>query len=229
MISLAVTTWVRSQWFSVPTSMNSMKRTIWPVPRNRRARSAIWWSFAPRCTTQLILIGESPGRLRCGDPLEHARGAEVAAAHAPEHLFVVAVEAHRDPAQPGARERLGLLREQIAVGREREIEQAGDRGESLDQARQLVAQQRLAARDADLLDAERNEQARQPLDLLEREQLGPRHEAVVLAVDLGGHAVGAAEVAAVGDRDAQIVQAASQSIAHGITRGIARASPGSQC
>ena len=167
MISRAVTTCERSQWFSVPTSMNSMKRRMWPVPRKWRARSTIWWSLTPFCTTQLILIGARPAACRGRDSLEHARGTEVAAAHAPEHLLVVAVEAHRDAAQAGARERLGLLGEQVAVGGEREVGEARDRGEALDQAREPVAQQRLAARDADLLDAERHEEPREPLDLLE--------------------------------------------------------------
>jgi hypothetical protein len=40
---------------------------------------------------------------------------------------------------------------------EREVAQARQRGEARDQARQLVAQQRLAARDADLLGAELDE------------------------------------------------------------------------
>ena len=52
---------------ALPTSMYSMKRTTWPVPRKRRASSTIVWSFTPRCTTQLILIGASPARLRRGD------------------------------------------------------------------------------------------------------------------------------------------------------------------
>ena len=50
------------------------------------------------------------------------------------------------------------------------------------------------------------ERARQPRDLLEREQLAALEERVVAPEDLPRHAVDAAEVAAVGDRDPQIVQ-----------------------
>ena len=53
----------------------------------------------------------------------------------------------------------------------------------------------------------RDEDAREARDLLEGEQLGARQELVVGAEHLLRHAVDAAEVAAVGDRDAQVAQA----------------------
>ena len=60
---------------------------------------------------------------------------------------------------------------------------------------------RLAAGEADRLDAEPlDEHPGDPLDLLEGEDLGPGQPRHALL----GHAVGAAEVAAVGDRDAQV-------------------------
>ena len=45
-----------------------------------------------------------------------------------------------------------------------------------------------------------------------RQDLGARQEREVAAEDLAGHAVGAPEVAAVGDRDPQVVQAAAEAI-----------------
>src|SRR5262249_5745568 len=105
--------------------------------------------------------------------------------------------------------------EQVAVRREREVADALDACESRDQRWQVVAQERLAAGDAELLDAERDEDPREPLDLLEGEQLRLREELVALAVDLCRHAIGAAEVAAVGDRDAQVVQRASEAVSRG--------------
>jgi hypothetical protein len=68
--------------------------------------------------------------------------------------------------------------------------------------------QRLAAGDADLLDAEVDEDAGDALDLLEGQQLLARQEGVVVAEHFLGHAIHAAEVAAVGDRDAQVAHAA---------------------
>ena len=79
-------------------------------------------------------------------------------------------------------------------------------GEHLDQALELPAQQRLAAGDAQLAHALSGEHAHESRDLLEAEQLGTRQEAVARAVDLAGHAVAAAEIAAVGDGDAQIAK-----------------------
>ena len=53
---------------------------------------------------------------------------------------------------PAARERLGLLRQQRAVRRQRDVE-AADPDELLDQDLEVAAQERLASRDPDLLDA----------------------------------------------------------------------------
>ena len=71
---------------------------------------------------------------------------------------------------PAAASACGLLRQQRAVRRQRQVE-AVDRGQPLDQPLEVAAQQRLAAGDPDLLDAELDEGAGEPLDLLERQQL----------------------------------------------------------
>ena len=74
-------------------------------------------------------------------------------------------------------------------------------GQLRDQHRQVGPHGRLAAGEADAVDVEAlDEDAGEALDLLEREQVlagQPLHA-------LGRHAVGAAEVAAVGDRDPQV-------------------------
>ena len=62
-----------------------------------------------------------------------------------------------------------------------------------------LAHQRLAAGDPQLAHAERDEGRAEPVELLERQQLGLGQELHVL-----GHAVDAAEVAAIGHRHAQI-------------------------
>ena len=78
-----------------------------------------------------------------------------------------------------------------------------------DQLRKLAADERLAAGEAHVRDAHRHEQAHEPLDLLEGEDLGP----VEPRQALGGHAVLAAEVAAVGDRDPQVADQAAVAVA----------------
>ena len=113
--------------------------------------------------------------------------------------------------RPAAASASRLLRQQGAVRRQRHVE-AADRGEPLDQHLEVAAQERLAAGDPDLLDAVGDEGAREPLDLLEGEQLLAVHEAVAAAEDLLRHAVDAAEVAAVRDRDAQVAERPAQGV-----------------
>jgi len=112
--------------------------------------------------------------------------------------------------RPGGGERACLAGEDRAVGGQREIERAAvaraQARQHLDQPLDVLAKQRLAACQAHLLDAVLDEQPRQPRDLLEGQQVGVRQEAVAAVEHLLGHAVGAAEVAAVGDRDAQVDQ-----------------------
>ena len=76
-----------------------------------------------------------------------------------------------------------------------------------DQPRQVAAHQRLAAGQADLVDAQRRGDPDEAGDLLEGEQL-----ALVQEDDFLRHAVGAAEVAAVGDADAQVVVDAAEGV-----------------
>ncbi len=52
-ISAAGTTSSRRQPFVAPTSMYSMNRRMWPLPRKCRASSTIWSSLTPRLTTAL--------------------------------------------------------------------------------------------------------------------------------------------------------------------------------
>ena len=84
----------------------------------------------------------------------------------------------------------------------------------------VAPHERLAAGQAQLLDAGGREDARKPLDLLERQQLVAREEAVVAPVDLARHAVDAAEVAPVGDRDAEVAERSAERVQH--ARNVAR-------
>ena len=83
-----------------------------------------------------------------------------------------------------------------------------------DQPLEVAADERLAAREPELRDARRDEDRRDARDLLEGQQLLPVQESVVAAEDLLRHAVDAAEVAAVGDRDAQVAQRPAEGVEH---------------
>ena len=83
----------------------------------------------------------------------------------------------------------------------------------LDQPHQVLAHERLAAGEPDFAHALGDEGGGQPVDLLERKQILPRQERHGL-----GHAIDAAEIAAVGDRDAQIGDAPAERVNHGLRR-----------
>ncbi len=104
---------------------------------------------------------------------------------------------------PAAFSASALRGKERAVRRQRQVEPV-DPGEQRDERLEVAAEERLAARDADLLDAEPGEDACEALDLLEGQQVGAGEEGVVAAEDLLRHAVDAAEVAAVGDRDPEV-------------------------
>src|SRR5690606_13039961 len=120
--------------------------------------------------------------------------------HGAEGRVVERVEADGDPVESGRGERPGLPGEERSVGGQcnfyREL------GEHRDQAWQVATHERLAAREADLLDAEAGEDAREPRDFLEAEERRLRQEPVARAEYFARHAVHAAEIAAVGDGDA---------------------------
>src|SRR5680860_95203 len=74
--------------------------------------------------------------------------------------------------------------------------------------------QGLPSGDADLPHAAGDEDAGEPSDLLERQQLLSLEELEVATEDLLRHAVDAAEVAAVGDRDPQVPERSVETVHH---------------
>jgi hypothetical protein len=136
--------------------------------------------------------------------------------HLLEDRVVERVQADGDALQARVGQGPRLLDQQRAIGGQREVERfavgASQLGQHAHQHLEVAPQQRLAAGQADLLDAVRGEHARQAGDLLEAEQRALRQEGVVAVEHLLGHAIAAAEVAAVGDRDAQVAQRPAQGV-----------------
>ena len=164
--------------------------------------------------------------LRSGDAIQHRLRAVPLAVHHAEYRRIERVEAHGEAAQPGAPQRLRLLREQVAVRREREIVDARDGVEHRDEPVEVLPNERFAAGDAHLADAKIDEQPGEARYLLVRQDRFAGEEVVALAVHLRGHAVGAAEVAAVGDGDAQVAHRPPERI--GDLRGHRAASSGAR-
>jgi regulation of enolase protein 1 (concanavalin A-like superfamily) len=82
--------------------------------------------------------------------------------------------------------------------------------------REVFAKQRFAAGQSHLLDTERYECPGEPGNFLKAQDLRTRKERVVAPEDLLRHAVGAAEVAAIGDRDAQGARAPAEEVAQDV-------------
>ena len=118
-----------------------MKRTAWPVPRNRRdLEDGVLVQTALDDDVDLHRQARAGGRV---DPGQNARDREVDVVHRPEDLVVQGVETHSDAAQARLRERLGLGREDGSVRRERDVEVA-ERGQPADQNLEVAAEERLA-------------------------------------------------------------------------------------
>ena len=81
-----------------------------------------------------------------------------------------------------------------------------------DERGQVAADERLPAGEPDRTHPHRDEDAHDPLDLLEGEELGPLEP----AQSLGRHAVPAAEVAPVGDGQAKVADPAAVPVDEGI-------------
>ena len=82
-----------------------------------------------------------------------------------------------------------------------------------------VAQQRFATSEPDFGDAVAGEAFCDAFDLFEAEEFAPLEVLEAAVEDFFGHAVGASEVAPVGDRDAQVVERPVELIGDGFRGG----------
>ena len=141
--------------------------------------------------------------LRRFDTVEYRRHRCGRIAHALKDGITQAVEADGKARQASILQRLNLSREQQSVGRQGYFDGLALRRtqlrQRLDQVLDTVTHQRLAAGQADLLYTQLHKHAGDSFDLLEAEQFGARQEDEILAKDLTRHAVGAAQITAVGD------------------------------
>ena len=113
------------------------------------------------------------------------------------------VERDVDSLQARVAEQLRLLAQEHAVGRHGDVECRVDVVDHPDQLFDLDPHERLTAGDADCAyTVALDEDPGQPRDFLESEQVVPRQPLQTLR----RHAVDAAEVAAVGDRDPEVVR-----------------------
>ena len=153
------------------------------------------------------------GSSRGVDSLQHLCHREVGVVHLAERRVVERIEAHGDAVEPRALQLDRLARESRTIGGEREIRT--ERRKQRNQLRQVLAHQRLAAREPDLFHAQTDEDARHARNFLEREDRAVRQERVARVEHFARHAVHAAEIAPVGDRDAQVARLPAERILRG--------------
>ena len=106
--ALGITSSMR-QPLVAPTSMNSMKRTMCPVPRKWRAMSTTWWSFMPRLTTMFTLTGARPAAAAQSIASSTFATGKSASFMARKVASSRRVEGHRDAPQARGVERARLL------------------------------------------------------------------------------------------------------------------------
>ena len=186
-----------------------MKRTIWPVPLKWRAQLSDGLVVDAALDDAVDLDPVEAGGFGGANAFEHRLDADFASVHALEDGVIKAVEADGDAVEPGLAQRAGVARQEVAVGGEGRVFDAFDPGEQADQGGHVGAQEGFAAGEAQLAYAQVDEEPGETLDLLEGEELRLRQKGVARAENLGGHAVGTAEIAAVGDGNAQVAHFAS--------------------
>jgi hypothetical protein len=148
------------------------------------------------------------------DAFEHLGHRKIRVVHRAESGIVEGIEADGDAIEPRVLQGPRVRLQCGPVGGEREVHVGQGFPQHGDEAVDALAQQRLTTREADLLRAQPVEDARHAHHLLEAEELRVGQEAVVRVEHFPRHAIGAAEIAAVRHRDAQVVQRAAAHV-HG--------------
>ena len=146
------------------------------------------------------LDGREPGGRSGREPGQHV-GEPVAAGQFAEDLGSQRVERDVDPVEARVPQGGGAPVKADPVGGHRDLGARGERGCRGDDRDEVAAEQRLAAGEAHLADAKRfDADSDEPDDLIARQHFGGGQPVQAL----GRHAVRAAQVAPIGQRNAQV-------------------------
>ena len=195
------------QCVAPPTSMYSMNRTSapWRASELQQVYEFVVVDTANDDRVELEPGKEGRGR---GDTVEDALEL-VEPRQALETVSSQRVEADGQAVQARLAKRLGLGSEQHAIGGHGEVSDSRTGSQSMDEVRQIATQERLAAGQPDLVHAEPREDIDERFDFLEVQDVLAREPHVVRF----GHAVAAAQVAAVGDRKTKVSKRTLMSVA----------------
>ena len=130
------------------------------------------------------------------------RGDGVEPGQRDEAVGLQRVEADGDAAQPRVLQRLDWAASRMPLVVSARSRTPALAGQAADERRQVAAQQRLAAGEAEAVDAEADEDADEPLHLLECQEIPPRQPEILRL----GHAVAATKIAAIGHRQPEAPQ-----------------------
>ena len=143
----------------VPTSMNSMKRRMWPLPRKWRAIVDDVLVVDAALDDHVDLHRRQAGGRGVVDSLEHLGDREADVVHRPEGRVVEGVEADGDALRPAALSAWARSRVSsepfVVIAMSSRPSMLGEHGDEL---LDVAAQQRLAAGEADLAHAVRDRQ-----------------------------------------------------------------------
>ena len=139
--------------------MYSMKRRMTPASRAHAAIGTTLDSLIPRRTTMLTLTGASPASIAAAIPSSTLATGKSIPFIAPKTASSSESRLTVTRCRPGVGERSRQRPQRGPVGRQRQVDLAAvgsaDRRQHRDQVRQVAPDERLAAGDPQLLDAER--------------------------------------------------------------------------
>ena len=158
-----------------------------------------------------------------GDPVQHLRQTAPAGDFG-EFLVVKGIDGNVDPFDAQSGEIAGVFAQLRAVGRQGQFFQRAT-GQMprhrLEKRENTFANQGFAAGDPQLFNAKADEGGAEAVEFLQSQQFGLGQKGHVF-----GHAIGATEIAAVGDRDTQVGDGAGKGVDEGVHGGKSRARAG---
>jgi hypothetical protein len=167
------------------------------------------------CPRDAVYLHREPRRRGGIDPVQHAGHPVAEAVHAPGNRLVEGVDGDVEPVEPRGAQRGRLPREEPTVRRERDIGHPDAVLDLADYRGQVGPEQRLPPRQAHLLDAGAHEDPHDPRELPAGHEPAVSQEPVVGPEHLPGHAVRAAEIAAVRHGNAQVAYRSAKGVADG--------------
>lgn len=132
--------------------------------------------------------------------------------HASENIRIQSIKTHCDAVQAGLRESRGKGRQEQAVCGHSQVVDFRKPFQTPEKFHHAATHKRLTACESDFPDSTANECPDEALQFFELDELVLLKKRVLLIENLSGHAIGATEVALIGERDTEVSQRACQKV-----------------